>query len=240
MPDPTTTTDADVAARLRRRADRAIAGIAGNVKTLAAAIRSARADIRAIGKQRELTTEARVERMDARRQQLQAVVDEVEVTVRDQEQQVETLAAAAWQENADPQEALLHESQLGRAWQRIASLLVAGQEAEEIAQRAADCADRIVFDALRAELPDYLRAAGRREPDIEGTIGMLDQIESPLLTEEQTVARHAVENAHRAVYLARVNIAAVRSGGVDTPILAGETRADSVDLSAEPVQQGAV
>lgn len=219
---------------------KALRRLRGTTATLVTAVQAARQKVATIQANGDLTHEAQARQMSEARDKLREAADQVETTGIEALAEVES-AAEAKEDGSDPAAALLHENRLGRAWQRVRAQLGGGREAMEIAQEAQEASDRLVFEALREELPAWLRAHGRGT-SVEAEMLMLAELEAPLRTPEEQALAEALKDARRLNELVRTNVSIVRSELETTAMLTqtaeGKGERGVVDIAPETPATG--
>lgn len=89
------------------------------------------------------------------------------------------------------EEALARELALDRAWRRVERLLEAGEDPTTLIREAAEAGDLTSLQALKEELPAFLRAKGQT-PVVKPALDLITRLETPLLSPEHREVR-AVE-----------------------------------------------
>lgn len=191
MPPTSTTLDAEKAARLRSRAAGLLDQISTTAEHLIVAIRACVEKRRTVGEDKRLTHDAKMTSWAEADAELGTAIDQIDERRLQARRQLDGITAEPDLAPTSPEEALLAEMRLSRAWARALRLLDAGQDAIEVATQAAADGQRDVFHALRAEWPAYARAESppKRAEKIEDTIRVLDELEAPLLSGVEAAAR---------------------------------------------------
>jgi hypothetical protein len=174
---------------------KAAAQIAGGIKKMADAVRSARADIKTVEGRSELTRAAKREAVEARRQELR---EEVHGIQEHAEETLEKLRAAAPSSpDPEPLEAM-------RIWARLERLLKAGEDPTSVAQQLVTARDRTSLIVLRQELPAYMQANGESQVSA-ASLQALQKLEAPLMGATEKEYHDGLAEAEKASERLRLN-----------------------------------
>jgi hypothetical protein len=188
----------DAVAELKAPADLAMHTLNNTANQLATAIRESRGDIAAIEAEADITGEAKARRIKERREQLADRIAEIDADRARAAERLERWVGEARTTHLDTAAELLDEQQTRRAWERARHQIEQGTDALAVAQAAVEAGDRVTIEALRQELP----AMG--EP--ADVIAVLDDLETPLLSEPERELREIANTASKGDYWSRTAI----------------------------------
>lgn len=195
---------------MKPKTKRALHTLTRHPDKLAQAVKSARADIAAVEGRSELTTQAKREAVEARRQELRDEVHAIEEECKAAADEVK--GSVDPPPSVDPVEAM-------RSWGRIERLLDSGQDPTEVAAGLVQQKDRAGLTVLLQELPSYLQAAGGDRRTNDALVRAVRAQEVELRTPDEAEAHDALANTETALYRLQMNTNFVLKDGETTEML---------------------
>ncbi|HXG66365.1 MAG TPA: hypothetical protein VNO70_14800 [Blastocatellia bacterium] len=164
---------------------------------LAAIPQKLRKDIAAIQKDSRWAESYKQQQVERLRGEARREYTTLVLAARDAEQKIRKEIKAALNPAADSPEAeMARELKLSRAWARVQRSLDSGLGLIQTIQEAAEFGDLAALQAMREELPSYLRSKGQDEL-INRALEVLGKVEMPLLPPEQREAREVETEVNR-------------------------------------------
>jgi hypothetical protein len=191
---------------------------------LAELVRSARADIAAVEKRDELTTEAKAAAVAARRGQLQEEVKQCKTVGKNALEAIRGKAPS--REPLDPAE-------VARLWERYRFRLDKGENPLRIAQDLTERGEAAGLRVLAEELPDWLRATapeGQTQSERDAPLAAIRELETPFLTAEETEHRAATEEAQAAANMLELNTGLIAKDGETYEQIFADDPSQNIDL----------
>jgi hypothetical protein len=153
------------------------------------AVRDYNAGLQAISDDPRLSIQARLDDTASLRDRATSQIDAIEQRGKNAIEQVRAAISKAVQEPQDVASQTLRELQVANGYQRMQLLLQAGQTLEQIAASAGQQGDKALIAALRVYAAPWLASQHRSERDVERVMAVIDQSETPMMSEKQLVAR---------------------------------------------------
>jgi hypothetical protein len=129
-----------------------------------------------------------------------------------------------------------YELQLTRAHNRVQRQLDAGVSPDELARRAAQDGDVVMFDAIEQLAPAHMRANGAQPKVIDAVTQLVDQAKTPLLSEAEAKGRQVAAQVEQLAYFSNMNLqgleAEVSGGGALNQFVADRDRVIDVETGS--------
>jgi hypothetical protein len=187
------------------------------------AIRDYNAGLQAISDDPRLSIQARQDDTASLRDRAVGAIDAIEQRGKNAIEQVRAAISKAVAEPQDVASQTLRELQVANGWTRVQLLLAGGQNIVQIAQSAGEMGDKAMIAALRQYAGPYLASQHRPEQDVKRIMVVIDQSETPMMSEKQLVARDlrdelelGSQNLTNCAEMSRRNVSAA---GMAWPVL---------------------
>lgn len=195
-------------------------------RLLADAVRSARADIAAVEKRKELTAEAKASAAKAREEQLREEVREIKEVGKSALEEIR--AAAPQRAGVDPAEA-------ARLWRRYERRLDQGEDPLTIARDLVKRGEAAGLQVLTEELPDYQRSTpegkGQHQSERDLPLTAIRELERPFLTPEEIEHRDAIKAGEGAARMLELNCGLLAKDGLTLEQIFVEDSSQNIDLT---------
>lgn len=191
-------------------------------------------DIQAVRSDQRYSDAYKSEQIDALRANARQQVEGLREAAKTTERRLREKITATRNEQPTGDAALVRELAIGRAWRRAERLLNTGSDAIGLIQEAAEASDLMMLNALREELPTFLRSTGAT-PTIQPALKLIDRLELPLLGPDQQAAREV--EAEIASGLPQLNSAIEFIGwaisGQDIKVIPGWAHREVINIPQE-------